>query len=155
MLELKRKETVTKTKNVLRAYYPYLDKDTRRSLKKLVNMAIRESKGISHHFAQRLEEGYVPLYPKICKEIYNGGFNITDIEILLNDNGSVKDIRAVIKSNNTYEVLVDKGHYLQTCDVHLVLVYSLKTFMLITGFTNDFDNGIDYSKRSDLYVNVD
>lgn len=155
MLELKRKETVTKTKNVLRAYYPYLDHDTRRSLKKLVNLAIRESKGISHHFAQRLEEGYVPLYPKICKEIYNGGFNITDIEILLNDNGSVKDIRAVIKSNNTYEVLVDKGHYLQTCDVHLVLVYSLKTFMLITGFTNDFDNGIDYSKRSDLYVNVD
>lgn len=155
MLELKRKETVTKTKNVLRAYYPYLDKDTRCSLKKLVNLAIRESKGISHHFAQRLEEGYVPLYPKICKEIYNGGFNITDIEILLNDNGSVKDIRAVVKSNNTYEVLVDKGHYLQTCDVHLVLVYSLKTFMLITGFTNDFDNGIDYSKRSDLYVNVD
>lgn len=155
MLELKRKETVTKTKNVLRAYYPYLDNDTRHSLKKLVNLAIRESKGISHHFAQRLEEGYVPLYPKICKEIYNGGFNITDIEILLNDNGSVKDIRAVIKSNNTYEVLVDKGHYLQTCDVHLVLVYSLKTFMLITGFTNDFDNGIDYSKRSDLYVNVD
>lgn len=155
MLELKRKETVTKTKNVLRAYYPYLNHDTRRSLKKLVNLAIRESKGISHHFAQRLEEGYVPLYPKICKEIYNGGFNITDIEILLNDNGSVKDIRAVVKSNNTYEVLVDKGHYLQTCDVHLVLVYSLKTFMLITGFTNDFDNGIDYSKRSDLYVNVD
>lgn len=155
MLELKRKETVTKTKNVLRAYYPYLDHDTRYSLKKLVNLAVRESKGISHHFAQRLEDGYVPLYPKICREIYNGGFNITDIEILLNDNGSVKDIRAVIKSNNTYEVLVDKGHYLQTCDVYLVLVYSLKTFMLITGFTNDFDSGIDYSKRSDLYVNVD
>lgn len=155
MLELKRKETVTKTKNVLRAYYPYLDKDTKRSLKKLVNLAVRESKGISHHFAQRLEDGYVPLYPKICREIYNGGFNITDIEILLNDNGSVKDIRAVIKSNNTYEVLVDKGHYLQTCDVHLVLVYSLKTFMLITGFTNDSDSGIDYSKRSDLYINVD
>lgn len=155
MLELKRKETVTKTKNVLRAYYPYLEEDVKKSLRKLVNLAIRESKGISHHFAQRLEDGYVPLYPKICREIYNGGFNITDIEILLNYNGSVKDIRAVIKSNNTYEVLVDKGHYLQTCDVHLVLVYSLKTFMLITGFTNDSDSGIDYSKRSDLYINVD
>lgn len=155
MLELKRKETVTKTKNVLRAYYPYLEEDVKKSLRKLVNLAVRESKGISHHFAQRLEDGYVPLYPKICREIYNGGFNITDIEILLNDNGSVKDIRAVIKSNNTYEVLVDKGHYLQTCDVYLVLVYSLKTFMLITGFTNDYDSGIDYSKRSDLYINVD
>lgn len=155
MLELKRKETVTKTKNVLRAYYPYLEEDVKKSLRKLVNLAVRESKGISHHFAQRLEDGYVPLYPKICREIYNGSFNITDIEILLNYNGSVKDIRAVIKSNNTYEVLVDKGHYLQTCDVHLVLVYSLKTFMLITGFTNDSDSGIDYSKRSDLYINVD
>ena len=155
MLELKRKETVTKTKNVLRAYYPYLEEDVKKSLKKLVNLAIRESKGISHHFAQRLEDGYVPLYPKICREIYNGGFNITDIEILLNNNGSVKDIRAVVKSNNTYEVLVDKGHYLQTCDVHLVLVYSLKTFMLITGFTTDSDSGIDDSKRSDLYINVD
>lgn len=155
MLELKRKETVTKTKNVLRAYYPYLDKDTKKQLKYLVNLAVRESKGISHHFSERLEDGYVPLYPKICREIYNGGFNITDIEILLNDNCSIKDIRAVIKSNNTYEVLVDKGHYLQTCDVYLVLVYSLKTFMLITGFTNDSDSGIDYSKRSDLYINVD
>ena len=155
MLELKRKETVTKTKNVLRAYYPYLEEDVKKSLRKLVNLAVRESKVISHHFAQRLEDGYVPLYPKICREIYNGGFNITDIEILLNDDGSVKDIRSVIKSNNTYEVLVDKGHYLQTCDVHLVLVYSLKTFMLITGFTNDSDSGIDYSKRSDLYINVD
>ena len=50
MLELKRKETVTKTKNVLRAYYPYLDKDTKKQLKYLVNLAVRESKGISHHF---------------------------------------------------------------------------------------------------------
>ena len=50
MLELKRKETVTKTKNVLRAYYPYLDSDTKCSLKKLVNLAVRESKGYIQKF---------------------------------------------------------------------------------------------------------
>lgn len=154
MLRLKKKQSVQHTSNVIRGYFPNLTKEQQRAVSKLVRIAVREGNGLTYHCAERIADGFAPMNSWICKRMYKGKYDIMDTEILFNDDNSIKDVRCVIKSKDTYDVIVDRGRYLETMEVKLVLVFSIKTFTLISAFTNDANRGMDFGSRKDLYFNV-
>ena len=114
-----------------------LDPETYKRFYNITLEGLNNLRGYTKHFRSRVEQKKLPL--RLCESIARGSFKV--IEINISNYKADRDIRVIIKSNNSY-----KGY-------NLLLVISLKDKIIVTGWKNSVTDKHAMLKK-ELYANA-
>ena len=114
-----------------------LDPETYKRFYNITLEVLNNLRGYTKHFRQRVKQKKLPL--SLCASLAQGQFKL--IEINVSRYKANKDLRVIIKSDNSY-----RGY-------NLLLVISLKDKIIITGWKNSVtDKHATFKKE--LYTNA-